>query len=612
MQEIGVQTLPRPKGRQLPVGLQRQIRVKERTDVKDRFRKEIGAKELPLEWSQINWQPIKQRVSNLRRRIYRATQNQQWNRVRSLMKLMLRSYANLLLSVRRVTQENQGKKTAGLDGLTALTPASRRALAQQMQSYRLWQIQPVQRIYIPKAGGKSRPLGIPCIADRIAQAMVKNALEPSWEARFESHSYGFRPGRSTHDAIQQSWLRLKRDSPDRWVLDADIRGAFDNICHDFLLDKIGQVPGRALIKQWLKAGYVEAEMFHPTTTGTCQGGVISPLLANIALDGMEALLAQYRKAIPYTLQTGKEKGRLMYRRPLQYGFVRYADDFIITATTRAELEAIIPILTEWLAIRGLELHPDKTQIVRAQDGFDFLGFNIRLFPQGCFPVPQKQKVLAFVQSIRDWLKHHPNVSPEIVIRYLNPKLRGWGNYYRHGVSARVFQFVDSQVWQAIWRWCLRRHPNKGKTWVASKYFRDLNNRAWTFATTTNPRNRPQLLSLFRLSSLSIQRHVKVKGNASPDDPQLAQYWHERQLKYGKSYWGKGSKLYQVAQNQGWKCPVCGESLFNGESLHTHHVIPVQAGGTDRQDNLLHLHQACHQQIHMGKRSNSRRLEPDDG
>lgn len=290
----------------------------------------------------------------------------------------------------------------------------------------------------------------------------------------------------------------------------------------------------------------------------------------------------------------------------------WATRLIVTAPTQAEIEAIIPTLNEWLTIRGLELHPDKTTIVPVKDGFNFLGFNIRLFSKGCFPVPQKQKVLAFVQSIRDWLKSHPSISPQSVIQHLNPILRGWGNYYRHGVSARVFQYVESQVWQAVWRWCLKRHPNKGKSWVARKYFREINNRAWTFATTTVIRNRPQTLTLFRLGDVPIQRHVKVTGNASPDDPQLTQYWHDRQLKFGKTYWPNGSKLYKVAQNQEWKCPVCGELLFNGEKLHTHHMVPVQAGGTDRAENLVHLHQACHDHMHTGKRSNGRRLEPDDG
>jgi RNA-directed DNA polymerase len=571
--------------------------------VKDRVLKDIGATTSVVDWATINWKSVRKRVRNLRQRIYRATQNQQWNRVRSLMKLMLRSFSNLLLAIRRVTQENQGKQTPGIDGQKALTPTEREKLVLVMQQYTPWQVRPTKRVYIPKANGKRRPLGIPCIVDRVAQTIVKNALEPSWEARFEANSYGFRCGRNVQDAIEQCWSRLKADRHDCWVLDADILSAFDTISHDYLLKTIGDVPGKALIKQWLKAGYVESEVLYATENGTPQGSVISPLLANIALDGMDDLTSQYQNVMYYTVGSGKNIGKQMPYKRKRYGFIRFADDFVVTASKREELEAIMPTITEWLAQRGLQLHPEKTKIVHINDGFDFLGFTIRRFKGRCLIKPQKRKTLEFVQKIRDWLKQHPGISQEELIRQLNPQIRGWGNFYRHQVSKEVFGYVDHQIWQAIWKWCLKRHPNKSKAWVANKYFSTIGSRSWVFTTTVASRTgRPKVLSLYKLADIPIQRHVKVKGKISPDDPQASEYWRKRQTCYGKSYWTKDSKLYRIAQNQDWECPVCGEHLFNGEELHQHHVKPIKDGGTDWEENIVFLHSCCHYQMHMHKKS----------
>lgn len=575
--------------------------------MKDRVSNDIGAKGTGQQWADINWKLIQKRVKNLRQRIYRATQQHQWNRVRSLMKLMLRSQANLLLSIKRVTQINRGKETAGVDGLTFRSTEEREWLWRTMQIYTPWIAKPARRVYIPKANGKQRPLGIPTVQDRVLQAVVKNALEPSWEARFEANSFGFRPGRSVHDAITQCHSRLRKGH-DLWVLDADIKGAFDHISHRYILDAIGAIPGRELIKQWLKAGYVESDVFYETPNGVPQGGVISPLLANIALDGLGAMLDKHRKVSPRT-PLPSAKGSTYQRKLPKYGFIRYADDFVVTARSQEDLEAVLPEIQAWLQQRGLQLNPEKTQIVPVTKGFNFLGFTIRHFNGHCIIRPQKDKVLAFLNDIRSWLKRHKDIKQVDVIRYLNPKLKGWCNFYRHVASKRVFSYVEYQIWKALWRWSYKRHRNKGRRWVAKKYFHTLRGRSWIFATKAQDRDgKEHTFALTQVYDTPINRHIRVKGTFSPDDPTLSDYWRKRRTGMGKVLLARGSKLHHVAQSQRWKCQVCGEHLFNGETLQTHHKQPVKEGGGDDLLNLELIHKACHNHRHV----HGRRLEPDDG
>jgi RNA-directed DNA polymerase len=425
---------------------------------------------------------------------------------------------------------------------------------------------------------------MPVMIDRCLQAMVKNALEPSWEARFEGCSYGFRPGRGCHDAIEKIYGLARPNMRKKWIVDADIKGAFDNMSHEYLLTTMGRVPGIELIKQWLKAGYVEKGVFHETEAGTPQGGVISPLLANIALHGMEeALGIKHRK-----------RGELDSKRAL----VRYADDFCVFCESQEDAEMAKQVLTEWLSRRGLVLSPEKTKVVHLTEGFNFLGYNIRLYRASntktgwkLLTKPSKEAV----QKHRDKMKQEWEAvrgwNIQKILWKLNPIIRGWANYHRTGTAKETFNKLDNWMFYKEVRHVQRTHPHKPKKWQQRKYWGRLNldrQDYWVFGDKHTGQH------LLKYRWFPIERHILVKGTASPDDPSLKDYWQKRNAAQAKDLPPNRQKM---AKKQNGICSVCKNSLFNEEELHVHHKKPKAKGGKNNYGNLVLVHYFCHQQIH---------------
>lgn len=577
----------------------------------------VRASEL-VNWNAIDWRKADKTVGRLQARIVKAQREGRKGRVRALSRILTRSFSGKAMAVRRVT-ENRGRKTAGVDGEVWDTP-SKKARAIDGLRPECYRAKPLRRVYIPKSNGKMRPLGIPTMRDRAMQALYLLALDPLAECKADRVSFGFRRKRSCADAEEQCFIILSRRDTAQWVLEGDIKGCFDNISHEWLL---AHIPiERRILQQWLKAGYMEEGAFFDTATGTPQGGIISPVLANLALDGLERLL--YEEFQRKGMKGGQwTRGSRRFLFNPKVNLVRYADDFVITGSSRELLEnEVKPLVRAFLAERGLSLSEEKTAITHIDDGFDFLGFNFRKYGGKLLVKPAAKGINRFRDDIREIVKSHCTAPAYVLIDALNPVLRGWANYYRHVVCGEAFNAIGNHVWHTLWRWAKRRHNNKGRHWIADKYFTQRGNRGWIFFGDCPDGNRRHL---FLVGDVRVARHRIVKLAANPYDPAWQPYFIVRDNRAVNESCLHLKTVRDLWRKQHGICPHCGLPLGGIREWgifqcdrDQHHIVPRANGGGNAPDNLWLLHSTCHRQHHARQggdcdgccvSSALRRLEP---
>jgi len=442
-------------------------------------------------------------------RIAKAVVEKRWNKVKALQNRLTHSFYAKLLAVKRVTS-NRGRKTPGVDGVLWRGARAKWRAVSRLRK-RGYRPQPLRRIYIPKKNGKQRPLSIPCMTDRAMQALYKLALAPVAETTADPNSYGFREGRSCADAIAAGFNALSKPNSAPWVLEGDsypaTGGCFDNISHGWMQQNIPM--DLEVLRKWLRAGYVEDNRLYPTRKGTPQGGIISPCLSNMTLDGLERVV---RAAVP---------------RRNRVNFVRYADDFIITGKSKRLLErAVKPAVERFLTERGLTLSEEKTLITHIKHGFTFLGQTFRKQANVLHITPANEGVSALLRKVGTLIRDHVNAPMPALIKTLNQTLRGWGNYHRHVVASDAFSRVDRYVREQLWRMLRRRHQNRSKKWLTKRYW-FYDGQRLILQYTAKTRKGLKRYRIIRLGSIGIRRHRKIKAKANPYTRAYARYFWER-------------------------------------------------------------------------------------
>ncbi|WP_330114756.1 group II intron reverse transcriptase/maturase [Pseudomonas sp. JS3066] len=546
------------------------------------------------EWHSLDWANIQVSVRKTQLKIAQATGEGNWRRVKRLQRLLTHSFHGRCLAVRRVT-ENRGRKTPGVDGATWATPSAKLRAVMSLSKKRGYRAQPLRRVWIPKPGkAERRPLGIPTMLDRAMQALYLLALEPVVESTSDPRSYGFRPDRATTDAMVELFHLLATPVAPTWVMEGDIKGFFDNINHDWLIKNVPM--DKMMLRKWLRAGVVDRRQFAATEAGTPQGGIISPCLANVTLNGLET---QLKRHLAQKLGVKKaEKTKVQV--------VRYADDFVITADSKELLEdEVRPWVEQFLAVRGVELSREKTHITHILDGFDFLGWNFRKYvPKSpkrktkLLIKPSRKNASAFYRKVSEIVRDSGALTQDALIGQLNPVLKGWAQYHSQVVAKRTFSKLDHMIHWRIWRWAKRRHPNKSAKWIKKKYFHYIGGRKWVFAHPYKSGNgKTGYRQLFLLASTEIRRGKRLPLAYQPYDAEQELKWEDLRVKRMQHKLQYRGQILRLFQRQRGVCALCGHAVSKETGWHDHHVIRRVDGGSDKPNNRVLLHPNCHSLIH---------------